>query len=216
MKLPSAVLLSLLTLGLTAPAFGAAGDKDKEKSGKIKKCQDETGKWHYGDTAAQECAKSKVTEISEKGTKKKEIDAPPTEAELADRERRKEGEERERHQAEERARRDQILLSTYAHEDDIVYVRDRKIAQIENAIKASEETLNPLRAALARMETQQAGENKKGDKTGAEQSAKHIPQTKAQIARHEGVIADKRKEQEAIRKEAETDLARYREIKRKK
>lgn len=213
MKLSSAILLTLLTLGLAASASGA---DTPDKRGIIKKCQDETGKWHYGDRAAQECAKSKITEISEKGTKKKEIDAPPTEAELADRERRKEGEERERRQAEEQARRDQILLSTYAHEDDIVYVRDRKIAQIENAIKASDETLNSLRAALARMETQQAGDAKKGDQANAEQSTRQITQTKAQIAKHEAVIADRRKEQEAIRKEAETDLARYREIKRKK
>jgi hypothetical protein len=47
----------------------------------IKKCKDATGRWHYGDTAAEECAKSKITEMSDEGTTKQVIAAPPTEGE---------------------------------------------------------------------------------------------------------------------------------------
>ena len=55
-----------------------ATDAHAAKGAGIKKCQDETGKWHYGDTAAEGCAKSKVIVITETGTKRKEIAAPPT------------------------------------------------------------------------------------------------------------------------------------------
>jgi predicted RNase H-like nuclease (RuvC/YqgF family) len=98
-------------------------------------------------------------------------------------------------------------------EDDIIYIRDRKIAQIEASIKASEETLKPLRAALTRMEAQAAEESK--DPKAAEATAKNIETTHNQIARHEGVIVAKRQEQEALRKQYAEELERYRELKRK-
>lgn len=199
-----------LALVLLLPAFVA----NAEKAPAIKKCQDATGRWHYGDTAAGECAKSKITVITEQGTTKKVIAAPPTEQELKEREARRETEEAEQKKVQEQAKKDALLLSTYGVENDIIYIRDRKIAQIETSIKASEETLKSLRAALMRMEAQAADESK-GGKAGADQStAKNIEQTQAQIARHEAVVATKRQEQEALRKQYADELDRYRELKK--
>src|SRR3989304_2139078 len=146
-----------LVLTFALPVFGAhAADKGPT----IKKGKDATGQWHYGDSAAQECAKSKITVMSDEGTTKKVIAAPPTEQELKEREAQRETIEAEQVRAAERARKDTLLLSTYGVEDDIIYIRDRKIAQVEASVKASEETLKPLRAALARMQTQAADEGK--------------------------------------------------------
>jgi len=204
-------LACLMTLSLLLPGPGAHAAPDGMSS--IKKCQDATGKWHYGDTAADECSRSKVTVITEKGTTKSVIAAPPTEAELKAREEQRETIEAEQARATERARKDTLLLSTYGVEDDIIYIRDRKIAQIETSVKASEETLKPLRAALARMEAQAADEGK--DAKTAETTAKNIEMTRNQIARHEGAIAVKRQEQEALRKQYTGELERYRELKKK-
>ena len=199
-----------LVLTFALPVFGAhAADKGPT----IKKCKDATGQWHYGDSAAQECAKSKITVMSDEGTTKKVIAAPPTEQELKEREARKETEAAEQQSAVVQAKKDALLLSTYGGEDDIIYIRDRKIAQIETSIKASEETLKSLRAALARMEAQ-AGDESKGDKAADQSTVKNIEQTKKQIARHEGVVAEKRKEQEALRKQYADEMERYREIKK--
>jgi hypothetical protein len=204
-------LVWLLALSLSLTVVGA--DAAKKKDVIIKKCKDATGRWHYGDTAAEECAKSKVTEMSDEGTTKQVIAAPPTEGELKQREAQRETIEAEQARAAEQARKDSLLLSTYSVEDDIIYIRDRKIAQIEASIKASEETLKPLRAALTRMEAQAAEESK--DPKAAEATAKNIETTRNQIARHEGVIAAKRQEQEALRKQYAEELERYRELKRK-
>lgn len=209
--MPLKTLTCLLTLGLLLPGLGAHAASSGMSS--IKKCQDATGKWHYGDTAADECARSKVTVITEKGTTKSVIAAPPTEQELKEREAQRETIEAEQARAAERARKDTLLLSTYGVEDDIIYIRDRKIAQVEASIKASEETLKPLRAALARMETQAAEEGK--DPKAAEVTAKNIEMTRNQIKRHEGAIAAKRQEQEALRKQYTEELERYRELKKK-
>ncbi len=181
---------------------------DAADKGGISKCQDATGRWHYGDTAAAECARSKVTVLSEQGVKKKEIAAPLSQADLKQRDELKQKEE----QAKEQAKQDELLLSSYAHEADVVYVRDRKLSQLESSIKASEETLKSLRAALARMEAQAADEQKTGKVS--EQTAKGVEQTRSQVAKHEAAIAMKRKEQEVVRTRAEIDLARYRELKK--
>jgi hypothetical protein len=204
-------LACLLTLGLLLPSPGVHAAPSSTSS--IKKCQDATGKWHYGDTAADECSRSKVTVITEKGTTKSVIAAPPTEEELKAREAQRETIEAEQARAAERARKDTLLLSTYGVEDDIIYIRDRKISQIEASVKASEETLKPLRAALARMEAQAVDESK--DAKAAEATAKNIEMTRNQIARHEGAIAAKRQEQEALRKQYTEELERYRELKKK-
>lgn len=194
-----------LSLAWAATAAGAP----PSGSSTIKKCQDATGKWHYGDTAAEECAKSKVIELTGQGVKRRVIDAPPTEAELKERERQREEIEREQRAAVEQRHRDELLLSTYGHEDDIVYARDRKLTQIEAAVRASEETVKQLRAALERMEAQQTAATGKA----AEENARNIAKTKEQIARHEAAIATRRQEQEQIRKQYEADLERYRELK---
>lgn len=203
----SRTLILVLSLAVSAVGLQAA-----HAAQTIKKCQDATGRWHYGDTASAACATSKITVMSDEGITKKVIAAPPTEQELKEREANKEALDTAQKKAEDQAKKDALLLSSYGVEDDITYIRDRKIAQVDATIKASEQTLTPLRAALARMEAQLADESKSGKPDAT--TVKNIDLTKAQIARHEAAIADKRKEQEAIRKEYDQDLARYRELKK--
>ena len=206
MSLKKNTLVALAGLFLAANAsVHAAPSQD---GGKIRKCQDATGKWHYGDTAAEACAKSKITVMSEQGIAKREIAPPPSEADLQQRAELKAQEER----AKEQAKQDELLLSSYAHEADVLYVRDRKLSQIESSIKASEETLKSLRAALTRTEAQAAEEQKSGKLS--EHITKSLEQTRAQIAKHEAAIVTKRKEQDMVRARADTDLARYRELKK--
>jgi menaquinone-dependent protoporphyrinogen IX oxidase len=202
----------LLSLGLSLPAVSIGADGTDKGGPTIKKCKDATGQWHYGNSAAAECAKSSVTVMTEEGTTKKVIAAPLNEQELKEQEARKEVEESEKQRAVDQTKKDALLLSTYGVEDDITYIRDRKIAQIEAFIKASEETLKTLRAALARLEAQAIEENKTGK--GDPSTAKNIEQAQKQIARHEGVVAEKHKEQDALRQQYAAELARYREIKK--
>ena len=198
------LFLLLLALGLGTAA----------EAGSIKKCQDAEGHWHYGDRAAALCDRSKIIEMSGSGTKTGEIAAPPTEGELADRERQRAEAERQRKLEEEQARRDALLLSTYGHENDILYVRDRKLEQLESSISASNETLNSLRATLERLE-KQAAQEQRGGRAVSEDTGTNIERSKAQIERHEAAIAAKRKEQENLKVQYEAELKRYRELKRK-
>lgn len=197
----------LLIPGLLAAAVLPAAAAES-KGVTIKKCRDAAGKWHYGDTAATACAHSKVTIINEQGIKKREIAAPLTSEQLRAREQR----QAEAQQAQEQAKRDELLLATYAHEADIIYIRDRKLAQLESMIKASTDTLVPLRATLKRLQAQAAAEEK-AQQNVSEQTAKALEQTRSQIGKHEAAIAQKRREQETIKAQAQADLERYRELK---
>lgn len=200
-----------LIIGLavvTIPPITATFAAGQKSSLGIKKCRDATGQWHYGDTAAAACANSKVTVINQQGVKTGVIDAPPTAADLKQRE----AKEKEAKRAEEQAKRDQVLLTTYAHEDDITYIRDRKVAELESVIKASQDTLKPLRATLKRLEAQ-ADSEQKSQKSVSEQTTTEIKRTRTQIAKHEEAIAQRRQEQEDIKVQAQKDLVRYRELK---
>jgi chromosome segregation ATPase len=201
------LVLSLLALALPAHAADTKGVR-------IKKCQDAQGKWHYGDTADEQCARSKVIELDTSGVKRKEIAPPLTEAELKAREATRAEDERLKKEAEEQKRRDDQLLATYALEDDINLTRDRKLSDLEAQIRFSQETLNSLRKSLERVQAQ-AAEEQRGGKAVTPQTAKTLSNNQAQIAKHEAVIEKMRKEQDAVRAQFKTDLERFREIKRK-
>ena len=86
----------------------------------IKKCQDEEGQWHYGDTAVYECEKSKVTTLDSRGFIRDQNEAPKTAEELAaEQSTRAKIEAEEKKLADEKEERNRIL-SIYQTEADIV------------------------------------------------------------------------------------------------
>jgi hypothetical protein len=170
------------------------------EAGRIKKCQDDDGMWHYGDRAAEACAKTKVIEMSAEGHKTGEMAAPPTAEELKVFEEQKKREDIRKKAEAEQARKDALLLSIYGHENDIIYVRKRKVAQVEHSIKANKETLTTLEKTLERQIKQKAEE-------------KSIEHTRSQIKRVQEAIDQKRVEQKGIEAKYNKELIRYREIK---
>jgi len=202
--------ITAVALALCIAAGGAFAAEPKK--GQIKKCQDAQGRWHYGDTAADECSKSKITEINRRGLEVREIDAPLTPEQLKAKEAQQLEQERETKRKEEQARRDKILLGTYASEQDLVQTRDRKLSEVDVQIKASQDTLAALRAARARYAKQAAAESAGGRKPSTK-TAEGLARTDDQIAKQEQFIQAKQKDQDALRTQFATDLARFREMK---
>lgn len=174
----------------------SAGAHAAGPSAKIKKCQDAQGKWHYGDNVEAFCAKSKITVINDRGLKVKEIEAPLTGEQLQAREQKQAQAEEAARRDKEQQQRDRQLLATYTSASDIAQMRDRRLADLDAQIRASEETLKTLRATLARMEKQGS-------------DPKNIEKTQAQIARHETALAERRREREAVVARFEEDARRY-------
>jgi hypothetical protein len=205
------VILTLLPTLLLAPHSVSVADS-APKSGRIKKCQDAKGEWHYGDSADEACARSKVIEIDKSGVQRKVIAAPKTQAELKAMEQQKQTEEDAKKQAAEQAKHDQLLLNAYTHEDDIISTRDRKLSELDGQIRASEDTIKSLRGSLARHQTMAADEQKAG-KPVSPQNAKAISNYEKQIANHETNVQKWHKDQEAMRAQYQADLERFRILK---
>lgn len=203
----------LLVLSAAFALLSANTQAETDTGPKIKKCQDASGHWHYGDTADDLCRQSKVVEINKQGITTKEIAAPLTAKELKEQENNKASLEAEQKMAAEQARQDQLLLSTYGHEDDISFVRDRKIADTEAQIQSSQKTLTALHNTQKRTQAQ-AAEEQRGGNPVSDATAKQIANTEAQIAKHEQYVAAKQKEIEAIRTQAAKDMERYRHLKK--
>lgn len=205
--------LSLIALlAATVPVL-AAGPTSTDKQ-RIKKCQDSNGKWHYGDSADAECARSKIIELDQRGVQRKEIAPPLTEAELKAREStRAADEEKKRLEAEQKAR-DEQLLASYTHEDDIVHISKRKTAEMDAQIRSAEESLKSLHKSLERLQAQAAEEQRAGKKVSP-QTEKSLANNQALITRQEANIQKMKDEQQRLGIQYQSDLERFRELKRR-
>src|SRR5579863_10535919 len=152
-----------MAAALSAAAFG-------DDTSSIVKCRDAKGIWHYGDAESTDCGNSEFTIINREGVEVKP--APPQGAKAAN------GVDA---QAAEQARKDKLLLATYISDQDIIQARDRRLAEIDAAIGATQQTVDALRATLTRMASDPA-------------DAKIVADTQSQIDRQEREIAAQRSE----------------------
>ncbi|MGW8248583.1 MAG: DUF4124 domain-containing protein [Acidiferrobacterales bacterium] len=182
------------------------------QAGTIKKCKDESGQWHYGDDAAAACANSKVIEMNNRGMTEKVIDAPPSASDLDEFRKKQLAAEKAKEAAAEQAKHDKTLLDTYAVEDDIIYARDRQVAQLNNSIQSGEETLKSLTAVRDRMRAA-ATEEKESKGKVSNSTMNNLQRAEKQVEQHTENLQKKRKEVQAIRARFEADLTRYRELK---
>ena len=81
-RMAKSTLATLIALIATFALLSVAAQAGPATGSKIKKCQDASGHWHYGDNADDMCRQSKIVEINEQGLTTKEIAAPMTAEQL--------------------------------------------------------------------------------------------------------------------------------------
>ncbi len=200
-------ILAVLVLAFSSTGANAA----------IKKCKDAKGRWHYGDHAAAECAKSRSEVIEFKAGKagRKVIDAPPTKEELEAKRAEKDVAEQKKKQKAEQAAADKLLSQQYTHEDDIIFERNRKLKDLQASIDSGAATLEHLKGVLARSQAT-AEEEKKSNKGVSKNTQKTLARAQRQVDRHTAQIEQKRKEQDETKAYYEDALKRYRAMKSRK
>ncbi|HSH42242.1 MAG TPA: DUF4124 domain-containing protein, partial [Arenicellales bacterium] len=180
-------------------ALGAALTAGAVHAQSITKCQDAEGNWHYGDFAAEACAKkSTVTEMDERGLKMKESDAPPTPEEL---EAKRAAEEQERLEAERRARQqaeNQRLLRVYDSEEAVIRARDERVSAIEQEMESHQLFRQDLVEARDRARSQ-----------GNEERANELS---AEIRQYDQAIQRLKEERGEVARKYNQDLEKYREL----
>jgi len=175
----------------------------------IKKCQDADGKWHYGDIAVQQCKRSKVTTLNDRGFIEKEKEAPKTEEQLL-----KEKEElavAEAEAARIQAKEDERnrILSVYETEADIDRQRDNQIKSVEGSIAVHKAYVKSMTAKIVRLEKN--GVNFRGKRK--ERQLAEIEDSHNRIKNSESELKKLDNQKDSIMKRFDNEKRIYREIK---
>lgn len=193
------LLLALLSALATAQA------------GRLYKWVDENGKVHYGDKVPPQYAKQERKVLNEQGVEVKTLEAAKTPEQLAEEARLAEHRREQERIAAEKASHDRMLLATFTTEDDMVMTRDGKIAAIDGVLRVTRGRIESIEQTLAQL-TRDAAQLERAGKPIPENLHEQILGARAQIQRYLDYIANKRREQEAIREQFEADIRRFREL----
>ena len=197
-----ACVLATLFL-LTAPVQAA-----------IKCWTNKDGVRECGNVVPPEYSQESHTTISNTGVTTGVSEAAKTPEELAAEKRAAEEKAKKEALAKKKAAADRVLLDTFASEDDLIMTRDGKIANIESEIKLTEGHIEKLRKNLDEIIAQAADIERRGGKPG-DKVKSDIENVRKQIEDNEAFIEKKKAEQEAVRKQFDADLVRFRELKGK-
>lgn len=201
MKLRSA-LLALLAIGATLFTPLAY-------SGKSLCCTDQSGRRACGDMLPQECYGRAYREVDAHGNILRQVEAPMTAEQIAQRDAKLQRQKEEEHAAMEQKRKDQALLNTYAGESDIEFMRSRALAEVEVVAK---DARNKLNEALKRKKTLD-GELEFYKKNPVPTSLKEqIKSTDVEIKAQQSAIDAKTKDKEKVNNRFDEEKKRYFEL----
>lgn len=205
MRQPSAIAGVLLLL--------ATGTAWAQKPS-IKCYTNEDGVRECGNVVPPEHAQQAIELKGKTGLTLQRQERAKTPEELAAEAAAKEEQEKAAREARAQAAADQILLQTYASEDDIKTTRDSQVASLQSQVKLSEGRIAKLDRQLDEMIAEAAEVQKQG-KPLPENLTAGIEAMRLERANHRRFIDERGVEIKAINEKADADLARFRALKQK-
>ncbi|HSH84443.1 MAG TPA: DUF4124 domain-containing protein [Guyparkeria sp.] len=184
----------------------------QSESARLFKWVDEHGNVHYGDKVPPQYSKQERKVLNDQGVQVDTLEAAKTPAQIAEERRLEEiRREQERLQARQRSH-DRMLLSTFTNEDDMILTRDGKIAAIDSVIGITRTRVEKLKQAIEE-DTRRAANLERAGHAVPGDLGKRIAGNRERIERYARFIEAKQQEQEAIRRQFESDIRRFRELK---
>ena len=175
---------------------------------KMKCWENSDGVRECGLTVPPEYAQKSHREISSQGLTTEESERAKTEEERAEEERLAAIQKEEDAKKAEAAAQDKILLDTYSNTDDIQMTSDGKISALDSTIKLANKRNEKSQSDLDKLTATAAAEELAG-KQPSEDLIKDIESLNRQIKNNDKFIADKRMEQEEIKKEYAEKIERF-------
>lgn len=188
------VCLSLLA-ALSLPAHAA----------KTYCCVDERGRQACGDSLPRECFGRAYREVNEHGMTVRNVEAPLTAEQKAQREAAAASKKKAERAAMEENRKNQALLNTYASEQDVDLAREKALADVESSAREVQKKYDD---ALKRKQ-------KLDIEAGFYQKKPMPPELQAQIKSSESEIKAQQFAMEAKKKEMEQVKVRFEEEKKR-
>jgi hypothetical protein len=207
MSIRLALLCTTLVFAFTQ-IYAAEGQK-------LYKWVDQDGNVHYSDTLPPQQVKQEHKVLNEQGITVDTVARAKTDEELAaEREALRQTKQRV-HDEElvkaDLARRDRILLSIYANEEDLFRARDHKLVALDSTIDVTRSNIRTQEASLENFMKEAADIERRGQVV-SEHIKTAIKNLRAQIAENEAYIGRKEEEKNEITADYEVDLERFREL----
>jgi hypothetical protein len=191
---------------LASPAVEAA------KSKKIKCWTNKDGVRECGNILPPEYAQQGHEEINERGLTIKTNQRAKTPEEIEAHRQEQERLEAQRKLDEEQAKRDRILLATYATEYDMRLAHKGKVASVDSQITHAEHLVKKLKERLVEL-IQDAASQERNGKEVSEETLTKIGNVKQQITEQKGFIKNREQEKALINARFEDELAHFRRLK---
>jgi hypothetical protein len=205
MRLKTVVWICCAGALLAAPCF--AGTTNGRT---LYKWVDEQGVTHYGDHIPPEYAAQEQHVINARGVEISRVDAQKSADQMA-------AEEQKRVEAQQSQNRDRNLLNTYASVQEIERLRDQRVTLLSDQIKVTSQFLEVLNGRLNKLRT--AGTHFKPYNNDAaaspmpDQVAEDLVRVGNDIRTQEQNLHEKRSEESTMRKQFDSDIQRFKELK---
>lgn len=172
-------------------------------------CSDERGRQVCGDTLPRECFGRAYREVSERGTTLRQVEAPLTAEQQAQRDAALAAKKKEERAAMEEKRKNQALLNTYSSEKDVDLARARALADVESRTKEVQTKYNEAVKRKQKLEGELEFYQKK---PVPPELKEQIKATESEIKAQQNAIEAKKQEMEQVRIRFDAEKKRYLEL----
>jgi hypothetical protein len=202
---PVAPILCAVTL------LASLGVADAGPAGRtMYKWVDAQGVTHYGDHIPPEYASQEQHVINSQGVEVQTLEAQKTPEQLA-------AEDQKRLDAEQRLNRDKNLLNTYVSVQEIERLRDQRVTLLSDQIKVTSSFLELLNTKMKKLRINSMRfKPYSADPNAAampDQLADDLVRVGNDIRTQEQNLREKRSEESAMKKQFESDIDRFKELK---
>jgi len=171
---------------------------------------DDQGVTHYGDRIPPEYASQEKHVINAQGVEVQTLEAQKTPEQLA-------AEEQKRLDAEQSLNRDRNLLNTYVSVQEIERLRDQRVTLLSDQIKVTSSFLELLNAKLKKLRLNSMHFKPYSADPNApampDQLADDLVRVGNDIRTQQQNLLEKRGEETAMKKQFESDIDRFKELK---
>ena len=212
MHIPSSHLLVLaLTACVGAGATGAVHATTPQDHNRYK-WRDAQGNLHYSDSVPAEATKFGYDVVNPQGIVVKHVDRAKTADELAEAKLAASKALAERKAAEQRARDDEQLLSTYPQEEDLRRAQQQQLEMLNQQIKSSEVSLRNQEQSLAEL-LDRAAEAERTGKEFPPDQARQLAVMRKKVDAQKAAVAKQEADRDEASSHFEEEVAHYRELK---
>src|SRR5882672_1765477 len=191
---------------LASPGFAAGPANGRT----LYKWVDEQGVTHYGDRIPPEYAAQEKQVINSQGVEISRLEAQKSPEVLA-------AEDQKRAEAEQSRNRDRNLLNTYASVQEIERLRDQRVTLLSDQIKVTSQFLEVLNGRLNKLRTNSMHFKPYNNDAAAlpmpDQIAEDLVRVGNDIHTQEQNLHEKRSEETTMRKQFDSDIQRFKELK---